>query len=100
MGELIRIYEVETDDNTGRIRTTLAFQPAEFRRVPDPTTGLATADVMDGGCRGAIVAPGGSRVAEADCEELALYLPGDPVGLSAADVWSLARREQMGFRFP
>jgi hypothetical protein len=100
MATPIKIYKVEQDNGDGRIQTSLSFSPADFRRIRDRNTGMVLADVMDGGCIGAILAPEGSEVEEVTVGGEAVFTPGSFFGISAGEAWDLAKRGQMGFRFP
>lgn len=100
MAELIKIYRVEQDNFTGKLARSMAFAPAEFHRLMEGSTGLVAADVMDGGCAGAILAPEGSTFGETASGEAVLVVPGHSTGFSADDAWKAATLREQGFRFP
>ena len=84
------IYIIEHDNGDGRLVKSLSFvQPATIERVLDENTGLVLADIMDGGLKGTITAPIGTRTYVTDIGETMLLVGLTP--LTAKEAYDCAR---------
>lgn len=102
MATPIKIYKDEQHNCYGRIGASLSlsYSPIEIVKIRNPGTEMEIMDLVEGGYFGTILAPEGSVVDEVAGDGRALFTPGSFFGISADEAWDLAKREQIGFRFP